>query len=153
MNEGEDPEQPYCSIPPYISMASHSAHEHLRIPAADKRSENHYSYLYDGSSQHVYDNLPDDSEVKTPDEEYVKIPDDLSHADKTSTTSSNRETESYEYMSAQKMEDSEDKTSIDGYIQIIDSALESAAQCECNSTATDELKPNANSTYDRLASQ
>ena len=153
MNEGEDPEKPYCSIPPYISMASHSAHEQLREYSAEQRSKNHYSHLYDRSSQHVYDNLPDDSEVEMPDDGYVKIPDDLAHADKVSTNSNDGETESYEYMNAQKMEDLEDRTSHDGYIQVIDSAQESAAHCESNSTATDEPKPNADSTYDRLASQ
>ena len=162
MNEGEDPEKPYCSIPPYISMASHSAHEQLRVSSARTTSENHYSHLYDRSSRHIYDNMPDDAEGNTTDEEYVHIFDDPGHllnnqipnsSTNEQLSNTNDETESYEYMNAWEEENSEDRMSNNGYIHIIDGAPESAAHSESNCTVTEKPELSAHSTYDRLASQ
>ena len=70
MNEGEDPDTPYQSIPPYLSMASFSAHSHLQLPSVG----NHYQNYATG---HMYDTVSDEvktSEVATPDDEYVLVP-------------------------------------------------------------------------------
>ena len=61
MNEGEDPEKPYQSIPQYLSMASFSAHQCLQV-----------TYL--NPAKHVYDAVPDEGKAATPEEEYVFIP-------------------------------------------------------------------------------
>ena len=58
MNEGEDPEKPYQSIPPYLSMASFSAHQCLQV-----------TYLNPANGA-----VPDEGKTAKPEEEYVFIP-------------------------------------------------------------------------------
>ena len=77
VNEGEDPEKPYQSIPPYVIMASNfSGHQRLQPPPALNQYINH------SATDHVYDTVSDEEEMTskaaTPEEEYVLFPNRVS---------------------------------------------------------------------------
>ena len=113
MNEGEDPEKPYQSIPPYLSMAGFSAHQHLHPPPA----RNNYVNF---PAEHTYDTVSDEGKVSkatTPEEEYVLIPDGNCEG-YVEVTGKINEAEDHNYINTREIEDSDsaEKTSNNEYV-------------------------------------
>lgn len=150
-NEGEAPEKPYHSIPPYLKMDS------LQL-----------NTLISHSSNNVYDTISDDDSTSNADEEYIIIPNDqLRNQEAHVEVNDDKLSNHHEYVNGPGVEVSEERMSnadsLDEYIQMASSSVheaenEAVSSGKCQEFISTTLdKPNNTpvqcTTYDRLASQ